>query len=536
MNQKIKISIEDELCSCLELAEGAYILGRSRTADIHLKERDISGQHLELTVRDEKVIINNLSSHGSRLNGKLIDQATEFRPGDEIALGKKIRITLVTGDDINADTKLINKTIPNNVTENTVNSIPLPQTGETRAAPEKHFDPEKTDIGFLKKTKETVGLTGQVVDGKLKVPTLPKDNPEPDMYVTDIMKTRLASVEEIEVLRRHERQRSTGKNLWYIFIGILALTGVILIYWIKPNAPEEYLSWPVDAKGVTLDEIIEPPWGGHDKDKFSIVFPKWSGFTREASPGKITITTKTGRDQDVPLRIILTTKRSVEFLKEDRLTTFTKWIKETSASGSLWNFDRISDVFFIGRDNGLPCLCVAYRREVGEESWYGEALFFRNADEIFIRQAEIPVGERVRGDKFIANNAFLYISPRFVANHWEGGGEFLQSDSRSMLDEAKRQLTQSSPFVWSRTALLLRSILRTATANQDETLKASALAQLRLLRRQQQDWFNSQRINYSNAVRINDLNAQMQIRDLCESVFSTSDDLRYMNVRRNRWE
>jgi len=49
-------------------------------------------------------------------------------------------------------------------------------------------------------------------------------------------------------------------------------------------------------------------------------------------------------------------------------------------------------------------------------------------------------------------------------------------------------------------------------------------------------WYNSQKIRYDTARLCNDKRQETAIMELCKTVFSSPDDLRYFTLRRNVWE
>ena len=64
----------------------------------------------------------------------------------------------------------------------------------------------------------------------------------------------------------------------------------------------------------------------------------------------------------------------------------------------------------------------------------------------------------------------------------------------------------------------------------------NALTQLRRLRSMQTIWYNSQKIQYFEAGLKNDRRQESAVLELCKTVFSSPDDLRYFTLRRNVWE
>ena len=358
-----------------------------------------------------------------------------------------------------------------------------------------------------------------------------------DIFETNVMQTRIASAEELDFLRRQDRKSKRGRTLKYIIPVAAAAVILGLFFFLKGKAPEEKLTWPLDSAGNYAEKPFDLGDGGFSAGRFSLIAP----FTDKTEKtidknGSLVILTKIGRDRDVTLRLVLSSKRSAKYLHQSRDKTFREWIQEISASGGHWNFDRISDLFFIGRNNGLPCMSAVYTREIDNQSWYGEVIFFRNGDERIIRMAEIPNSERLRGADFLSNNPFLFTSPNFIEEHWEGADEIFPGDPADLIQEAKGLLVKMSPATWDKISMLLRSALVQSTEKKLPDLKNDALNQLRKLRNNQKIWYNAQMIAYLKEKGAgNDRGAEM-IRDSCLAVFSSNDDLRHRNIQRNIWE
>ena len=56
------------------------------------------------------------------------------------------------------------------------------------------------------------------------------------------------------------------------------------------------------------------------------------------------------------------------------------------------------------------------------------------------------------------------------------------------------------------------------------------------LRSMQTIWYNSQKIQYNAAKLEQDRHRENAVMELCKTVFSSPDDLRYFTLRRNVWE
>ena len=313
---------------------------------------------------------------------------------------------------------------------------------------------------------------------------------------------------------------------------------LVLLYSLKSSPKEANLTWPVGPDGHELGAFTDPGNGGHKAGAFSLAYPSIQGKTEvKQQAGRITVSTRFGKDASVPLRIIFIQKRSAEFLTRDRKQVFSSMLADLQQDNKRWSLAQVSDVFFIGSENGLPCLSVEYRREADNESWYGEILFFRTGDQAYMRLAETLASERARGQNFISNIPFLKFSAQYLQGHWEGNPDYKGgADTAAMLDEVSKHLSKQAPFEWARTYLLLQNTLMESVKNNDPALMKDALTQLRRLRSMQTIWYNSQKIQYCEANLRNDHRQEGAILELCKTVFSSPDDLRYFILRRNVWE
>lgn len=520
-----------------ELRAGEWIVGRSRSAGIHLPEPDVSGKHLKLSVASGAVFAENLSSHGTRLGETPLAERTLLKDGDLLVLSKSTEIRFEISADAGSaeDSADEGKTV-----------IPMP------GAPR-----EKTAVPPVMKEDDgtKTRLPGTAVPAPASespVPAAPQEPQEDkteagpaekaaeeDINKTDVMRTRLASMEEMNILRNSDRKRTAGKKLKYILAAAAAIGLLVLLYSLRPTPREASLTWPLDAAGKEMGDFCDPGNGGYKAGGFSLAFPSIKGKTKiTKEPGKLRIDTWFGKDASVPLRVLFLEKQSADFLTMERKDVFTRLLSELQAEDRHWNLSQISDVFFIGSENGLPCLSCEYRREEGKRSWYGEILFFRTGDKAYMRLAETWVSERARGQNFISNTPFLKISQQYLREHWEGGPECAVTgkNTAAMLDEVSRHLSKQAPFEWARTDLLLRIVLAESFRTGNEAERKTALSQLQRLRAMQTVWYNSQKIQYNAAKLEQDKHRENAVMELCKTVFSSPDDLRYFTLRRNVWE
>jgi DNA-binding winged helix-turn-helix (wHTH) protein len=72
------------------LREGANIVGRSESAEIHVDSSWASRRHARITVAEGRAVIEDLGSkNGTFVQGERLTACTELRPGDEIHIGRR---------------------------------------------------------------------------------------------------------------------------------------------------------------------------------------------------------------------------------------------------------------------------------------------------------------------------------------------------------------------------------------------------------------------------------------------------------------
>jgi len=527
-----------------DLAPGEHIVGRSRSADIHLSQPDISGKHLMLAVSEDGVFAENLSSHGTLYNGSALESRTELRDGDKLGMGKHLVFELALKTSAPAEAENPEATAapsgetvsvdPDKTLIPGATPVPVSAPDPAPAAPADD-DPDKTLIPG----SAPVPVPGPPVEAAAPAASQNVQEELPDVQKTDVMHTRLASFEEMEHLRHVDRKRSTGKTLKYLLVTLAAVAALALLYSLKTAPRENILTWPVDSNGRELGAFYDPGTGGHKAGSFSLTYPNIEGVTtiETKKGGAITVNTRCGRDASVPLRIMFISRKSDAYLAQDRKAVMADMLSHLQKNNGRWNLAQISDVFFIGSDNGLPCLSVEYRREADKQSWYGTILFFRTGAQGYMRLAEIPAAETGRGLSFVSNITFLRLSPQYVKRHWEGNPEYrYDGDAAAMMNEVSKHLSKQAPFEWPRTYLLLQQVLMESVRRNDAALKKNALAQLNRLRGMQNVWYNSQKLQYNTAELNNDRHQRNAVMELCKTVFSSPDDHRYFTLRRNIWE
>ena len=81
----------------VELTPGELVLvGRSHSADIRVKESDVSGRHLEIVLEDGKWGARNIGRFGSRVDGRELvgNSVAPLKKGSVVEIGSKVRFRI----------------------------------------------------------------------------------------------------------------------------------------------------------------------------------------------------------------------------------------------------------------------------------------------------------------------------------------------------------------------------------------------------------------------------------------------------------
>jgi len=463
--------------------EAPILLGRSRSATIRFLSPDISGKHLELTLLPTgAVALKNMSTHRTEVNGQALSEgeAVVLNEGDRVLLGDATSFVLQKPSEGGVAES---PGVVNEVTCAT-NFVAAPQVTprtSTPSSPPKSRDESKTEIPEEEASPAEPVVQAQ--NDRTEIPeSHPASKPEPRPFVapptpppveeegktnqmdlssdneTMIMQTRVASSDELEILRK-TRKPKMQKWVILLAVGMLASAALVaLSYVVSQTNIENPITWPKDGDKFN-DQVVIPDIGaGND---FIIYFPKHKSTKFVKEPNRIMAMTRLGKRYDVPCRIIFQMNRSVDNLSLSRKKGFAAWQEKMMAAGGQWNFDLDPQVYFRGKEHGLPYQMARYTRSVDREAWFGVVMYIKDRDWELILQREIPSSERYRGELLLVDTPFMSASPRYVMNHWEIGDILVERPVQEMLDEAKQLLDRAIPLprMWPHILNLLRNIL-----------------------------------------------------------------------------
>lgn len=564
------------------LGTNALSLGRSRSNEVKLQTPDVSAKHVTLSLGPNGVILENLSSRTTTIDGEAIalGDRKALVAGQIIGMGGLVKFTLEAIAEAPAAPKAAPvdsdndvtmpppaaKPHPMTITASSDDDATVPPSAARPATVPRNATPSPDDAtvpppaarpATPAKAVAQAGAPATIPPVVMPPPAAPapkaatvkKPAPKPvpkplsaeesaadAANETIAMQTRMASAEELEFMKSsHEKKKMRKTGIWVavaiVFLGIL--TGVYFAFFHK--TAEKYVSWPTDEAGNLLSDIVYMDNCPYMK-KLDIKYPAVPGCEVKHEAGKLTIHTALGKYCDVPLHLTLEYYQDKKVLTEERNVTLEAWMAKKTTGAENWNFDLIQPIAFYQNAHGVPYLCVPYSRTEDNESYVGFAVQVRMADWVFVLMKEIPTRDRWRAEWYIQGVSFLRFTDQFLMEHWEGTSDFQQGQPSAILAEAKALLRRRSPTVWFKAEYLLRSVLCQAQVAGETVSVNDALELLKELRTSQIDYFNQQKINYLLAKNNKNDQEMKKITNDLRGVFSSEEDFRFHKIRQNKWD
>jgi len=515
--------------------------GRSRSCEIRLEEPDVSGRHVLFTVAGRGVSLENLSSRSTRVDGAALamGESRALPAGAVVELGAGVEFTLEC-----VDGGRLSPAADNHPTAAGDSRPPSTRAGAETFATRfmkpgaAGRDPDATPLPPVQKEAADPGET---LAGE------PLTNAESGPALTQFDKTRLATPEEIDVLRETHTRRRRMKTGTVAVLGGLALAGATALYLVFTNRPpEQELTLQKNGAGreIRAEEHMDP-----EMELLCLSFPA----ARKAAVGRtensIVVDAWVGRDSDVPLRLELhwDAPPGNAALDMSRAESFEMWCAmrpDLMTGAVLGSLNALPDNGFIGTGHGIPCLRYKYKRDRGDggdvKNWTGLLAFFRNRDTCYAYLCELPVQEEFRGSRLIQiPERFMVVGEKFTGEHWEGlppGGQ----DGRpaAELQAGWRELMEVGKATeWERIERYLVSALIQlwpARAENPEPYQIAmkALAEHRANKQRRAQQLLARRIE---AASMRDAKLGAAIDREARDLFGSPEDARHYRVRVENW-
>lgn len=560
------------------LHPGENLLGRSRTAHIRVPNDDVSGKQCLIIINpdDGSAMLKNLSTRGTKLDGKLISDTSELTLQQIISAGKDLEFVFTTeaDDEVEQDEISSNKT-EHGEEENSDATSYTCFFGNEPASEKDNTDSFKTSPGEGNHTPATRMAQGFEKISSDSEPTsseqgathsemfdknsddthadttggalfMDDDIDKTNVNETHMVQTRMANMDEINFIKGQIKKQQ--QNRFYMkFILFALVAGLLLVVW-KLRAPqhERVVSWPRNAEGAFNTGFISPFDNGTQQGGFDMYYPLWDipGYTEvdTSVPDTVIIKTFLGKRADVRLNITLTKEKSESFIHEKRADALENALVRLAASGDgLYNIDRNYRREFLvppfgDSENGLVCDIVTYQRELDGHAWAGVLRFFRNADTLYMIRSEVPAEEKHRAIGILVSDSFINISHAFIRKHWEGSDDYPKNDMNRQMIWVRNELNRKAPMQMPRLEIAVKALLAQALSENNEKAYKDAMALLLTLRRYQQEWYKMQRLKWFAATRERNSTKRMKIRSESEAVFTIKEDKRNYDILRDNWE
>jgi pSer/pThr/pTyr-binding forkhead associated (FHA) protein len=495
------------------------LLGRSRSAGLQFTAPEVSGKHLRLELRDNAVVLTQVGSGKTWVNGAAV------APGAERILAVRDAVAFAGG---NAFTVLSTE-------QSGAGDAPTASsvTGGVRTAPDATIKTRGLDCAAAESDKVT--STPDEHENWEPSPALTHSGTREADDETKAMETRPLLPDEEQRLRDIDRQAERKRIRRYV--GLIACVGLAIggAWLYSSNQLENPLTWPVDASGepVYADQMVDLEGSGQ-KDVFGFFVPGGRFVKVDERPERVRLDTRIGKRQDVPCRITLERVKSLDNLTRSRDQGFAAWKERKISEGGQWTFEVLPGLQFAGKENGVPYLTAKCTRDDNGVSWSGFVQYMRIHDWELVLFKEIPKSEWYRGARLMEDNNFLLIKQSFVKEYWEADGGVPKRKIKDSLDDAAKLL---APAVTPGLQLgsvhkLLRDALVMSAASGDSEAHARAMGMLLELRRRQNAEFNNWLIAIKEEKAAKRDKQAAYLTKMCLDVFNDENDKRYHDLRR----
>lgn len=568
MNYYIRVISKESPAQKFKLEQGETLVGRSRSADIRIKEPDVSGKHFIVRLEGDQLSVENLSSKGIHLDEQMLFENSPVKSGQRIFAGDSLECIIEDEDLSEANDALtftsagigetggINETAPgaqgsadishndtDNVTRGSHNSVHTSDshnTGDSYHTGNISYhtsDSHNTNDSYNTNDSVNTNDSHNTGDSQNTGDSHNTGDSQNTGGSRDTVagKTRVATPAEIQYLKEQKKNRVSRLRFVRMVLLVLVCIAVVALFFWRTEKPREQGIWPRKADGKFSSAMAHYPGLGVNEGGFALYYPKFSDTKSEVKGSVITVSTSLGADGDIPFSLRMEVLSGKKFLASTMLDNLKEWMGRRGTSAeNRWMFERLSGAEFFGDENGLPSAMVPYVREEGKQTWYGTVRIFRYADRAYILQAEVPFEYRSRTEKTIEKTSFLLFSKKFVQNHWDGGVPAVKANWE-LLREIKSQLPNASPIRLARMARTVNGLLIDTSLSGDIEKHNFAKELLLLLRNEQNLCYNAMKIRYINARLERNSAAALRIKDESAAIFPLSNDKRYYDIRTNQW-
>ena len=552
MNYNIRVISKSAPPQKFQLEQGENLVGRSRSAQIRIKEPDVSGKHFIIRVEGDAISVENLSSKGIYLDDQMLFENSPVRVGQHIFAGEALECIIEDeelsrrNDEQNFSHNFSQDDLtPGSHHSNNETAVGV-DTGTGQEATDQSQNRSQTSDSHGTNTGDSLQTGGsQHTDDSLQTGSQHTDdsslntddsaNTTGKSRDTAANKTRVATPAEIEYIKEQKKNRVSRLRFVRIILLVLAVLILAGLFLLRDDKGTKDGIWPVKADGSWDTASVDFGGKGFKNGGFSLFYPRYDSSTTNVTGEKIVVKSSLGQKELIPLTLTLEYFSGSKVLRSSMQECLKNWtVARNVKGGERWIFERDTTRQFFGDGNGLPSSLISYVRESNKKNWYGIVRIFRHADRAYILRAEVPFEARDRVESTLRNTSFLLISPRFVEEHWEGGATPVSVDWKT-LRSLKNKIKSTSPIRLAASYRLVNGILVDAMLKGDKAKLQVAQEMLLALREVQSRNFNAMKIRYINALLERNAAAAEKIKAETAAIFSLSNDKRFYEIRTNKW-
>ncbi len=500
-----------------KIEQGETLVGRSRSANVRVKDQDVSGKHFLLRFNGEELTVENLSSNGTMLDEQMLFEIAQVKSGQHIYAG-------ATLDCIIEDEALSEE---NDAKTYSSALAAVPATGDQTPAGTHDGTAPGTASGTENKTSDSHNTSADVSSNT--------DDSGTGRGDTAANKTRVATPDEIQLIKEQKKKRFNRIKAARIILLLLVAGAIGMLFFTREEPVPGKLIWAKKPDGQWNTDTVSLPGKSTKEDGFAVYYPKYKDSKVSVQNDQLKINTFLGENAEVPLELTLDAVTKNENLDISLTDNLKIWMAHCNSSpDSRWMFENISPLQFFGADNGLPSLTVSYVRENKNESSYGIARIFRNGATAYILRTEVPFNEKERAEHILNTTAFLLFSNKFIANNWAGGLPALEL-SWDALQQLRSDINNAAPSRLVQLQRKVYGVLSQAVKSDDQKKYEFAMELLMLLRNKQKICFNALKIKQVNAALEHNRGAVKKICAESAAIFSLDTDKRFYDIRQNLW-
>ena len=465
-------------------AEGVMI-GKSQTAGIRPGGEDIAIQHASLFVRESDSSLI-LKSHAESVfvDNKQLEPGmeTELKPGMAVRLGKQLFFGI----------------------EEEVGSIPV-----VMSSPFSPDDDETTEDGTVDGGAESGGKTED--------------------------KTRYASEEELDDLRRFSQKQTSRRKFTFAFAVILLLAVIGGGFLYSELELENPVTWPGEVTGDFNDgefRIELPP-----KGNFLIYYPECSKTQVEKTETNCEVMTLLGKHLDVVFHLKLVVNDVPDGFVVSRKDSFSDWKKDAEENHGYTFLKLPEDKFYSISTCGIPYQTMGYKRNDNDFQWQGFVSYLRYHDKEIIFTREVPVQHYWRAEKVLTNYGCFVASPDAANSYWEIPETIPEGVSKTELYRTllSKMMVNVAITDWTEIKQKFALLLSLAGKANDEEMMEDALGLLQDFRERQALWYAQACLAYQHYEQSENWLMMRDVVNICLSKFPSPDDYRHLRIMQNIW-